>query len=204
MVSLLGLIFDIVELDSSEWYSGDYNYWTVRESDGKNLFLSYRTSSELILGVPDSEWSRVSAYVPCLDAVSLEDEPVFIPYRELEFYLSVSLDIKRPVWYDTVTKYPRIMVSGSCCRTCGNRDISLYCFNGFPCDGRNPIADCYTGKYPNFFDFIFDIANWIRECGSLTVAVYVYQFWCLNEENTSLEDYDLKVVVNDNLIIVGE
>lgn len=204
MVSLLGLIFDIVELDSSEWYSGDYKYWTVRESDGKNIFLSYRTSSELIMGVSDSVWDRVSEYVPCLDAVSLEDEPVFIPYCELEFYLSISLDIKRPVWYDTVTKYPRVVVSGNCCRTCGNMGISFYCFNGFPCDGKRPVADCYTGKYPNFFDLVFDIANWVRECGNLTVVVYVYQFWCVDEGNTPVEDYDLKVVVNGNIIIVGE
>lgn len=204
MVSLLGLIFDIVELDSNEWYSGDYNYWTVRESDGKNLFLSYRTSSELIMGVPSSEWSRVSVYVPCLDMYSAEDEPVFIPYRELEFYLSISLDIKRLIWYDTVTKYTRVVVSGNCCRTCGNRGINLYCFNNFPCDGKRPVANCYTGKYPNFFDLIFDIANWIRECGNLTVVIYVYQFWCVDEGNTPVEDYDLKVVVNGNLIIVGE
>lgn len=204
MVSLLGLIFDIVELDSSEWYSGDYKYWTVRESDGKNIFLSYRTSSELIMGVPDSVWDRVSEYVPCLDAVSLKDEPVFIPYCELEFYLSISIDIKRPVRYDTVTKYPRVVVSGNCCRTCGNRGISFYCFNGFPCDGKHPVADCYTGKYPNFFDLVFDIASWVRECGNLTVVVYVYQFWCVDEGNTPVEDYDLKVVVNGNIIIVGE
>ena len=58
MVSLLGLIFDIVELDSSEWYNGDYNYWTVRESDGKtcfcligflpNLLLAFRTVSGVV------------------------------------------------------------------------------------------------------------------------------------------------------------
>ena len=34
--------------------------------------------------------------------------------------------------------------------------------------------------------------------------VYVYQFWCVDEENTPVEDYDLKVVVNGNIIIVGE
>ena len=110
----------------------------------ENLFLSYRTSSELIMGVPSSEWSRVSSYVPCLDAVSSYDEHIFIPYRELKFYLSVSLDIKRPIGYDTVTKYHKVRVSGGCCRTCGNKNISLYCFKDFPCDGRNPVADCYT------------------------------------------------------------
>lgn len=192
-----------METDCSEWYSGEYKYWTVRESDGKYLFLSYKTSSNLVFGVPNSEWNYVSAYVPCLDMFSLEDEPVFIPYSELEFYSSVSLDIKRPVEYDTVTKYPRVRVSGSCCRTCGNRNTNLYCFGCIPCDGRKPSGDCYTGKYPNFFDLIFDIANWVRECGSLDVVIYVYQFWCLNGENTPIEDYDLKVVVKDNLIIVG-
>ena len=98
-----------METDCSEWYSGEYKYWTVRESDGKYLFLPYRDSFELVLGVPCSELNYVSVYVPCLNTLNPEDEPVFIPYSELEFYLSVSLDIKSPI-DDTITKCPRVMI----------------------------------------------------------------------------------------------
>ena len=65
--------------------------------------------------------------------------------------------------------------------------------------------NCWTGKWPNFYDLIIDIVRWIEVCRHMDTLVVMFEYppnTCLESECCLAFDYSIGLLIKDNHITV--
>lgn len=200
-MTILELCFDIDKTTDFESYDKDYDYWSVDEN-GTYLFLTYRTNADSLIGTSEVNSCDIDAYIEYIWETGWTEKPLFIPYEELKPYEKIVIEFETGVRYESMQKYPLICVRGTCDRQCGKKDIKPYCFHQIPCYNNRPDWNCYSCKYPNFFDLVFSVIDWMKECGGVNALVMMFEFQPTEFERDLDFRYCTALLVHHNSIRV--
>ena len=200
-MTILDCCFDIIRITGYENYDKNYDYWSINES-GTFLYMTCKRNFDFLCGVSNFSQSDVAAYIPYLNKNLWQDKPLFIPYEELKPYEEISIEFECSVKYEFSQKYPLVCVRGACDKQCGNKDLRTYCFHGIPCMTNRPDWNCYSNKYPNFFDLLFSVVNWVKECKGIDALVVMFSDAPTDYEKELDFNYCTAMLIHQNNIKV--
>lgn len=200
-MTILEMCFNIDRVTGFGNYDKNYDYWSVDE-DGMFLFMSYRENPDYLCGVSKYSPSDVIVHIDYIWDNEWQDKPLFIPYEEIKPYENITIEFENSIVYEGCQKYPLVCVRGECNKQCGNKDIKPYCFHNLPCFNNKPDWNVYSCKYPNAFDLIFSVVDWIKECKSVHALVVLFEFEPSEYQRNLDFDYCTALLVNGNTIKV--
>lgn len=204
-MTLLELLFDVYVVDDLENDCKSYQYWTINRSEEimlMNLKEKFDFFSEA-RRVPDK--LNVLRYMDELcEMYYSSEEPVFIPYEELEFYERVKIEFDGKVFFQGCQKYPMICIRGTCAGNCQMGKFENYCLRG-PCANKRPDMNAWTPRWPDFFMVMFDVLQWIKVCPGMDALVVYFDF-TPNADNREFY-YDSSyafLIKNECIKVIGE
>ncbi len=174
-MTLLDLCFKIDRVKDMLEYKKQYDYWSV-DSEGLFIFMVCRNKPDFFNDKKEVNNSDIECHIPYIEDNSWLDKPCFIPYKELEPYLNIVVEIDSLVQYEFLYKYPLVCVRGTCDGGCNKKDAQFYCFREIPCTNGRPDWNVYASKYPNFYDLLFDVANFIGGCPNTDSLVVMFEY----------------------------
>ena len=174
-MTILELCFDIDRITGYDSYDKNYDYWSVDEN-GTFLFMNYRKNSDFLINDSRFHPDDMESYISYIWKNVDQDKPLFIPYEELKSFEEISIEFESGCFvdYESSVKYPLVCVRGICDMQCGKKDIKPYCFHSLPCFNNRPDWNVFSNKYPNFFDLVFSIVEWIQECKKVDALVAMF------------------------------
>lgn len=204
-MTLLDFLFNIERVKNLEDAKSHYTYWSV---DDKGVFL-LMTVNESPGVFSDTE--KAASYVvedllyDLREKYAYED-PIFIPYDELVPYLNIEIEFKNQVYFEGGQKYPLICVRGTCDKQCKKKgDERFYCFREVPCTNNRPDWNVWSCKYPNFYDFLFDVVKFVLICPHTDTLIVMFDYTPMSNEPELDFRYSIGVLVKDNKItVVGD
>ena len=199
VMTILELFYNMKDCDK------DYIYWSV---DDNNEYILLKPQNNVNIFLDDNLSDEKCMYdiVPFLiEHDANEEYPRFIPYSLIKSLENISIEFEGKVLYESLFKYPLVCVRGACDGNCSTDKLDLYCFRELPCMDKRPDCNCFTGKWPNFYDLITDVVKWINVCQNMDALVVMFEFppnesylpqWCLRF------DYCTGFLIKNNHITV--
>lgn len=204
-MTLLDFFFNIERVTDLEDAKSPYIYWSV---DDKGVFLLMTINESPgvfndIEKVPDYKIEDIFYY---LEDRYMCEKPMFIPYEELEPYLGIEIEFKNQVYFEGGQKYPLICIRGTCDKQCKKKgDEFFYCFRDVPCTNDRPDCNVWSCKYPNFYDFIFNVVKFIWICPHTDTLIVMFDYTPMSNEPELDFRYSIGVLVKNNKItVVGD
>lgn len=181
-----------------------YDYWLV-DNEGIFLFMSYRNEVDFFIDVDKINTCVIDDQMSCIYNDSWmvwTDEPNFIPYEELEPYFNIEIKFESLVEFEFGQKYPLVCVRGICDKQCSEKKLDGYCFHELPCTNNRPDYNAWSCKYPNFYDLIFDVAEFAMICPHIDSLVVMFEYTPYIYDKELSFDYCTGLLVRDNKIMV--
>lgn len=204
-MTILELFFNVDKVLDIQNYDKEYSYWSVDDnneyilmdlSENKDIFIDTNIEDK------ENKYDIISSLIQC----EIDDEyPKFIPYDQIRSLEDIYIEFEGKVWYESSFKYPMVCVRGICDQQCTANKLDLYCFHNIPCTDKRPDCNCWTGKYPNFYDLIIDVVRWIEVCRHMDTLVVMFEYPpnpCLLSECCLHFDCCIGVLVKDNYITI--
>lgn len=94
------------------------------------------------------------------------------------------------------------MVRGTCDKCHITKDDNFYCFQQFSYFNNQLDLNCYTAKYPDFYDFIFDVVHLIQKCRNIDAVVTLLEHTPTSDAPTLDFGYSTVLHINGNHIQV--
>lgn len=206
-MTILDLFFKIDKIKNFEDYDQPYEYWSI-DQEGLFLFLTRREEPPqgLLYGERKVDFSWViEKFFPHL----FKYEEGYIPYEEIELYCKIMVETDSPVYYESCQKYPLVCIRGTCDKQCGSgiEEFSkhTYCIREVPCTDNRPDWNTWTPKYPDFFDLLSDVIEFIRICPHTDTLIVMFEYTPMAWERELSFDYSEAILVRgNNITIVGE
>lgn len=208
-MTILELFYDVYELGDQSKFDKDVNkvnmYWSVNDNN-----------EQIILGLKDVSYLFHEDAKPCtydiIEELFLRDEknwnvwycefPKFISYEIIKDLESIHIDSEGKISYIYGFKYPMMCVRGTCDRNCIAEKLNLYCFRDIPCTEKRPDWNCYTAKWPNFFDLITDVIQWMMVCKHMDALVVMFEYPPLENELYLDFNFCTGLLIKDNHILI--
>lgn len=190
-MKLLEMCFDIDISNDFASYSKPYDYWSL-DLQGNYLFLHYRKD------IAQMDETTIESHIPYIYKNSWSDKPMFIPYEELELYLTIEVEIDGSILYEFSNKYPLVCVRGTCDGRCSKKNTDFYCFRDVPCTDGRPDWNVYAAKYPNFYDLLFDVANFIGVCPNTDSLIVMFDYPPYEYDRELSFDYAFAMKIEGN------
>lgn len=203
-MTLLEVVFNVDRVADIDNYDKYYEFWSIDKS-GVFLLMTYRKDFSFFTNAKHISDSDVDVHIDYIWENYMSERPLFIPYEELETLEKLDIEFKSPVCFDCNTKYPLVCVRGTCDKQCKADKLKTYCFHELPCTNKRPDWNCWTAKYPNFYNLLFDVAKWIGVCPHLDVLVVFFEFTPYPPEEQLDFDYCEALLINgDRIKVYGD
>lgn len=169
-MTLLDLLFKRIESQGELSEILDYKYWTL-DNDGCCFIARRKLDKTISVNDIELNWA---GYIDHTWKYRGENGG-FVPYEELEFLSKIEIEMRGKLRYERCQKYPLVCIRGECSSSCTNKEVKTYCFNT-PCSNGHLNYNGWSGKYPEFTDFLFDVVNWIKECSHTNMFIVMFDF----------------------------
>ena len=200
-MTFLEFCFNIDRVKAGDSYNKEYEYWTI-DKNGTFLFMTCNRSKEFYVDANSVKDIKLENYIDYIRKNYWMDKPLFIPYEELVIYENIFIEFEGTITYDFGQKYPLICVRGTCDKQCRVKELRKYCFHKLPCTNKRPDWNWWTGKYPTFHNFIFDVVDWIEVCPHMDALVILFECTPNECENDLDFNYCCPLLIKDNKIKV--
>lgn len=203
-MTLLEVFFNVDRVTDVDNYDKNYDFWSV-DKRGAFLFMTYRKDFSFFTNAKHISNSDVDVHIDYIWSIPTSERPLFIPYEELQDIDKLNIEFESPVSFDYNTKYPLVCVRGTCDKQCKADKLKTYCFHELPCTNKRPDWNCWTAKYPNFYDLLSDIAKWVGVCPHLDVLVAFFEFTpCPPETELDFEYCSALLIYEDTIRVYGD
>lgn len=169
-MNLLELLCDI-KITKEVPENTDCDFWSVT----KNNEIILATVRDSIEWIPNYELDKIDIFERLFDRILDRDGDCLVYEDELKKYLDTEVVFETEVDATSTQKYPLVCVRGACGGNC-NGDCDCYCFSQKPCFNNRPDWNCWSSKYPEFIDFLFDIVKWMQVCDIIDALVVMFQY----------------------------
>jgi hypothetical protein len=205
-MTILELFYNVDKVSDIQIYGKEYLYWSV-DDNNKYILLDLKENKDIFLDVDkDDKGIKYDIINLSIDYDWNEEFPRFIPYDQIRRLDKIYIEFEGKVWYESSQRNPLVCVRGICDQKCtANKLDYLYCFHDIPCTDKRPDWNCWTGKWPNFYDLIIDIVRWIEVCRHMDTLVVMFEYppnTCLESECCLAFDYSIGLLIKDNHITV--
>ncbi len=159
-MNFLELLWDIEICEAPIDNDDFFDFWSIMD-DGNYLLLKKKKKidyfekevDETIIRELDSQISYF-----CKEYNEAEH---FLPYEFLKPYMEIEIEFQSKVRYDMITRNPLLCVRGDCDKKCSGKEMDCYCFRELPCTNHRPDWNVWTCKNPNFYDMVFEVAEFV-------------------------------------------
>lgn len=170
VMTILELFYNVKDCDK------DYLYWSVDDNNEYILLKPY-FNADFFLDTDLLHEENIYDIISFLiEDDKNEEYPRFIPYSLIKSLENISIEFEGKVWYDVAFKYALVCVRGACDGNCSTDKLDLYCFPELPCMDKRPDCNCFTGKWPNFYNLITDVVKWVNVCQNMDALVVMFEF----------------------------
>lgn len=191
-MTLLDLCFNITKTKDYSDEVFNYDFWTI-DNEGNYLFCKKESNKEYFWGDLEGD---ITEFIPHLKDNYFGDTPYFIPYEELEYLTKIEVEVRGQIAYSSCQKYPLVCVRGICHECCEKKaDEWFYCFHEIPCLNKRPDCNCYSAKYPDFWDFLSDTVKFVKNCPHTETFIIMLDFIPSSYEKELHFDYTLVAVL---------
>ena len=208
-MTILDLFFKVAKAKNFEDYDQPYEYWSIDQED---LFLFLTRRKEPLQGLLDAKkevdfsWI-IEDFFNRGESLNLDEG--FIPYEKIEPYCKITVEIDSPVYYESCQKYPLVCIRGTCDKQCGsstkNFQKATYCIREVPCTDNRPDWNTWTPKYPDFFNLLFDVTEFIQVCPHTDTLIVMFEYTPVAWESELNFNYSEALLVrSSNITIIGD
>ncbi len=171
----LELIWDIEIREGPSDNDIFFDFWSVMD-DGNYLFLKKKKKIDYFeTEVTEKIVNELEDKIFYFCEEYSETAP-FLPYELLRPYMEIEVVFQSKVRYDTITRNPLLCVRGNCDKKCSGKEMDCYCFRELPCTNHRPDWNVWTCKHPNFYDMVFEVAEFVTLCPNTDTLVVLFDF----------------------------
>lgn len=208
-MTILDLFFKVDKGENFEDYDRPYEYWSI---DPEGLFLFLTRRKEPLQGLFDNEkevdfsWS-IEAFFNFGEGLILDE--CFIPYEKIEPYCKITVETDSSVYDKSCQKYPLVCIRGTCDKQCGSStkkfQKATYCISEVPCTDNRLDWNTRTPKYPDFFELLFDAAEFIQACPHTDTLIVMFEYTPMAcDRELDFNHSEALLVRGSNITIIGD
>ena len=202
-MKFLEVFFDVIPAEQDESENLVHYYWTTDENDNI-LLLKPRVKPNYLIDPDEYDSSEVKNKIDYIRSNNLTfHKEAYIPYTELKQYLEVEVEFKDKIKFESSMRKPLFCIRGICNKNCHSHEYDYYCFHKLPCTNSGPNWNCWSAKYPNIIDMLFDIYHFIKHCPNTNTLIVNFDFTTDEYNKTLSYEYAHSAyLVKDSKIVV--
>ena len=149
----------------------NYDFWSIT-NENEFMLMSMKKTIDNINNV---ELNKYDLMERLFNNACDVDDGYLISQEDVQKYSSIEIEFECDVDNVSTQKYPLVCVRGECNHQC-KCNSRFYCFRDTPCFQGRPDLNCWSAKYPEFMNLLFDVVEWVNNCDVTDALVVMFQY----------------------------